>query len=302
MAREYARVRVAIWADTDFRLLSDRAQALYFRLLSSPTMTLCGVADWRPNRLAALTEDMTPAKVRNAASELIDKGYIVVDEETEEVLVRSFVRHDGLIKTPNIAAAMAKDYAGTASAYLRGVVIHELRRLKNDEPEMKGWATASKLLSEPAIDPSEMASPRNPSPNPSGKACPNPSGTRSHIPHPASLNQQPASSRNAAALDDDPDFGAFWSAYPRRTAKGEARKAWLSMLKRGAEPTDVIKAAEEFATRVASSDPKFIPHPATWLNQERYDDETAAAAQPQGEPPPNWMEQRKMPGPLRYDE
>lgn len=102
-----------------------------------------------------------------------------------------------------------------------------------------------------------------------------------------------------AALVDP--FDDFWAAYPRRTAKGAARKAWAAMLKRGADPQRVITVAASYANRVTGSDPKFIPHPATWLNQERYDDETTATAAPQGEPPPNWMEARKMPGPLRYD-
>jgi hypothetical protein len=211
MAREYARVKVSIWADSDFRLLSDAAQALYFRLLSSPTMSLCGVADWRPNRLAALTSDMTPERVREVADELAERSYIVVDEVTEEVLIRSFVRHDGLIKTPNIAAAMVKDYAGTASATLRGVIVHELVRLHTDEPAMKGWATASKLLSEPEIDPSVMPS-GTPSPKASGMpsvngssiSLPIPSGNGSHIPHPSSLIPQPKDSSSAIA-DAIPD-------------------------------------------------------------------------------------------------
>lgn len=193
MAREYARIRLSIWADSDFRKLSDPAQALYFRLLSSPTMSLCGVADWRPNRLAALTKGMTPAKVEKAADELRDNGYIVTDDATEEVLVRSFVRHDGLVKTPNIAASMAKDYAGTFSEKLRGVIIHELQRLYSDDPEMAGWSRAEHLLSEPSINPSG-----NPSSKASRMASPNPSGeasdTGSDIPHPSSLNQQPSSS------------------------------------------------------------------------------------------------------------
>ena len=188
MAREYARVKLAIWADPDFRKLTDAGQALYFRLLSSPTMSLCGVADWRPRRLAALTADVNEGHVRTAAQELIDAGYVVVDEETEEVLVRSFVRHDGLIKTPNIASAMVKDYAGTASEILRGVIVHELHRLHLDNPEMKGWATASQLLSHAQIDPSAM-----PYPMPSV----NPSGNESHIPHPLTNNQQPSNVRDA---------------------------------------------------------------------------------------------------------
>src|SRR5690625_3268799 len=125
VAREYARVKLAIWADADFRRLTDTAQALYFRLITSPTMSLCGVADWRPKRIAALTEGMTVRGVEKAAAELSASGYIVIDDETEEVLVRSFIRHDGLIKTPNIAAAMVKDYAATASPNLQAFIVWE---------------------------------------------------------------------------------------------------------------------------------------------------------------------------------
>lgn len=202
MARTYARFKLTIWADQDFRDLSDTAQALYFRLVSSPTMSLCGVADWRPNRLAALTRGMTSEGVVLAAKELEEHGFVLADDATEEILVRTFVRHDGLIATPNIAASMVKDYAGTASARLRGVIVHELARLHDDEPSMKGWAVASALLNEPRIDPSQMPS-GNPSGkasgkasgNPSVKAYPNPSGEASgngsDIPHPSSLNPQP---------------------------------------------------------------------------------------------------------------
>jgi hypothetical protein len=212
MTREYARVKVKIWADTDFRDLTDPAQSLYFRLLSSPTMNLCGVADWRPKRIAALTRGVTPGDVEAAAQELAERGYIVVDEDTEEVLIRSFVRHDGLIKTPNIAASMAKDYAGTASALLRGVIVFELVRMKADEPSMKGWAVVSHLLSEPSINPSGIPSTKASgmaSPNASDDAYPNPSGNGSHIPQPSSLNPQPKKKDSLSEVADAPSDQDF---------------------------------------------------------------------------------------------
>ena len=205
MAREYARVKIKIWADGDFRELSDGAQALYFRLITSPTMNLAGVADWRPKRLAALTAGMTAGMVEENAREMEERGYVVVDEDTEEILVRSFVRHDGLIKTPNIAAAMVKDYAGVASRDLRAVIVHELRRLHDENPEMSGWSVAGSLLSHPSSNPSGNPSP-NPSGTASGTASPIPSGNASHIPQPATRNQQPASRRtelrSVGASDD----------------------------------------------------------------------------------------------------
>lgn len=190
MARTYARVKLTIWADQDFRDLTDTAQALYFRLLTSPTMNLCGVADWRPNRLAALTRGMTTDGVILAAKELEERGFVVPDETTEEILIRSFVRHDGLIATPNIAAAMVKDYAGTASATLRGVIVYELNRLHRDEPKKPGWVAAGTILSEPSVDPGNpsVKASGNPSVKASGKASTVPSaeasGNASDIPIP----------------------------------------------------------------------------------------------------------------------
>lgn len=75
---------------------------------------------------------------------------------------------------------------------------------------------------------------------------------------------------------NDPRFEEFWAAYPRRIAKGAARKAWATAVK--AHPAEgIIAAAEGFARKSAGADPKFIPHPASWLNSERWADETEGA-------------------------
>lgn len=190
MPRQYARVRVSIWQDLDFRRLSDPAQALYFRLLTSPSMNLCGVADWRPVRMAALTNGITADDVRQAEKELAEAGYVIADDETEEILVRTFVRYDGAIKTPNIATAMVKDYGGIASAYLMGVIVHELQRLREDEPELAGWSAIRELLSKPSIIPSEMPSGKA-SGEASGTPSPSASGKASPILKPLTNNQQP---------------------------------------------------------------------------------------------------------------
>jgi hypothetical protein len=161
MARDYARVRVDMWIlDGDVRELSPAAQHLYFVLLTSPSLSYCGVADWRPGRLAALAKGWTADDVRRAATELSAHRYIVIDEETEEVLVRTFIRHDGLMKEARMAVSMVKAFATVASNTIRGVIVHELRRLRATDPEAKGWRTTSgepgkalALLDLDAIDP-----------------------------------------------------------------------------------------------------------------------------------------------------
>ncbi len=68
-------------------------------------------------------------------------------------------------------------------------------------------------------------------------------------------------------------FEEFWTRYPRKIARGTARKAWTGAVKKTDIDT-IVNAARSFAVRSAGSDPKFIPHPATWLNGERWADET----------------------------
>lgn len=73
------------------------------------------------------------------------------------------------------------------------------------------------------------------------------------------------------------DFEAFWTAYPRKVAKGAARKAYLAALKRirAFDPAATILAGL-IAQAPAWSDPRFIPHPTTWLNGDRWADEPPA--------------------------
>ena len=70
------------------------------------------------------------------------------------------------------------------------------------------------------------------------------------------------------------DFDAFWKAYPRKVAKQAALKAWNKATKK---PTiEVILSALEIQKKSeqwTKDDGQFIPHPATWINAGRWDDE-----------------------------
>jgi len=75
--------------------------------------------------------------------------------------------------------------------------------------------------------------------------------------------------------DGDPqDFEVFWSAYPRKVAKGAARKAWAATSGKRPPVAEIVSAvtaqAETEQWREAGG--KFIPHPATWLRAERWGD------------------------------
>lgn len=190
MAREYAQIRLTIWNDDKFRALTPAAQWLYFLLLTHPTLTSAGVGDWRPSRLAVLA-DADPGLIGDAAAELARQLYVVIDIQTEEYLVRSFHRNDDLLKMPNMATAAARAAVKVTSAGLRGVIVHELNRLRTERPELKGWGSEElvEFMGGPAIDPASRpcwnpsGNPsRNPSGNPSAKGSGNPSGNPSDDP------------------------------------------------------------------------------------------------------------------------
>jgi len=66
-------------------------------------------------------------------------------------------------------------------------------------------------------------------------------------------------------------FDSFWDTYPRKAAKGAARRAWESAIRK-TDPQVILLAASVFAND-PNRDPQFTPHPATWLNQERWNDD-----------------------------
>jgi hypothetical protein len=62
----------------------------------------------------------------------------------------------------------------------------------------------------------------------------------------------------------------FWQEYPRKKAKKAAFKALDRVCKSGEVPFDRLMAA---VRKIPTNEPVFIPHPATWLNGGRWDDE-----------------------------
>jgi len=66
-------------------------------------------------------------------------------------------------------------------------------------------------------------------------------------------------------------FDEFWEIYPRKVGKLDAEKAYTKALTKAT--VDRIRIGVEKFAANCGSDPKFVPHPATWLNAGRWDDE-----------------------------
>ncbi len=71
-------------------------------------------------------------------------------------------------------------------------------------------------------------------------------------------------------MSKEEQFETFWRAYPRRVAKGAARKAFDKAIKK-----TTLQAMLEAVQKYERHKPEKIDfkHPATWLNGECWDDE-----------------------------
>lgn len=209
MARDHARILCRIWADEDFRARSSDAQWLYFLLLSHGGINNAGVLplqlrQWA-NRCATATEDAVAA----AVAELVAHRFVVVDHSTEELLVRTFIRNDGVARQPNLLKNAARQARQVESQTLRLELAVELARV--DTTWMKDKDVGPLVVETIALlrgGPTPPAPTVNPSANPSANGSGNPS------PNPSSwLEQNPS---DAAVANPSPNP----SANPQGMGKG----------------------------------------------------------------------------------
>lgn len=96
-----------------------------------------------------------------------------------------------------------------------------------------------------------------------------------------------------AGVDEQSEmFERFWKAYPRHDAKAPARKAWMR-LKPDIQLCRTMAAALEQQKQSEGwqrDNGRYIPMPATWINQRRWEDEVPTQERP--EPPRNDDERR----------
>lgn len=129
MARTHGRLYGSIWNDEDFLDLTGDAQRMYMMLLSLPNVSHCGLLALTVKRWARKAKDWTVERAETALAELDATEYIVIDEDTEELLIRSLMRRDEVYKQPNVLASAATDAEGIASPKLRSALLEEVIRI-----------------------------------------------------------------------------------------------------------------------------------------------------------------------------
>ena len=80
-------------------------------------------------------------------------------------------------------------------------------------------------------------------------------------------------------------FLTFWNAYPRKVGKGAAWRAWQQS-KAILPPMEALLTAvqaQAASEQWQKDGGQYIPHPATWLRQRRWEDEAPPPAAPKAQ-------------------
>lgn len=69
-------------------------------------------------------------------------------------------------------------------------------------------------------------------------------------------------------------FPEWYAQFPRKVSRGNAEKAYAKIIKSGeATPAELLAGAMRYAAAVAGTEPRYIKHPASWLNAKGWLDE-----------------------------
>lgn len=76
-----------------------------------------------------------------------------------------------------------------------------------------------------------------------------------------------------SAFDAKKAFELFWKIYPRKINKKKAEEKFLKVCKNEETFNKIIEAVKLQTKTAQWKDVQYIPHPTTWLNGERWNDE-----------------------------
>lgn len=216
MARDHARIHARVWTDPEFTALPRDAQWLYFAILSQPTLSFAGVTTFTIKRLARLAADTDPQTIQASLDILQEHRLVLVDDDTDELWVRSFVKNDGVLKSPNLLKRMVADVGGVMSPRIRAAfgwewhtrlarqvadghldAVGDTLQALPEPPAANPWETLSGTLPPSGGNPSSGGSPTRAAPAPT----PSPTPSTSPTPEDGAADASPRSDR-AVKLPD----------------------------------------------------------------------------------------------------
>lgn len=251
MSREYGKVSPSFWTgETGRRLreLGRDAQLVALYLITGPTANMIGLYHLALPTLCHYT-GLSSEGAMKALRRVQEGGFAYYEAQKEEVWV------------PEMAAHQVGEPLDIKDNRVKGI-IREWNQHRKSSFYMDFYKRYRDSFHLPKPSPLE-----------------DPSETlRSQEQEQEQEQEQkitPPKPPRGGAVEWPADFLRFWDAYPRKEGKGAALKAW-EKIRPGDELLGKILAALEsrrWPPRWLEDEGRFIPHPSTWLNQRRWEDE-----------------------------
>lgn len=127
--RDYANITTAIWRDGRFRALPSGPQRTYLMLITQEDISGAGTLPLTTRRWASNAADTTRDDIERDLKVLEAAEFVFVDEDEEELLVRSFVKHDKGYSNPKRRPVILAAALAIRSLKLRHVLWPEMQRL-----------------------------------------------------------------------------------------------------------------------------------------------------------------------------
>lgn len=184
MANSAGMLKESIWRDKDFRALPRTAQATYAQLISQKELDRAGMLPLQISKWVKGCDEMTETSLRDDLKILEARRFIFIDEDTDELFIRSYMRHSEVTKYPQYLKAALRCAGMVGSEFLRAELAAELRKLRRaDASKLADELNPSGTVPEPSRHGAETVP--EPCPNPSGTV--NPSGT---LPEPSGVGER----------------------------------------------------------------------------------------------------------------
>lgn len=255
--RSFGTVKPTFWNGPTGRSLREAGpdvQLLALYLLTNPHANMIGLY-YLPLVFMRKELALSMSQIIKALDKLAAVGFAAYDKDAETIWVIEMARYqlgDSLQTHDHRVKAMARIYREMPDNTLLGPFHDRYGECFHLSERREGASVGplSPLEGAPKGLPRGLAKPLIPSPDPDPVLVPKKEETRLR-------------------------FERFWQAYPKRKGKDAAWRAWQRR-----DPDDALTDTMVDSVRHQCRDPdwlkdggKFIPHPATWLNQARWEDE-----------------------------
>lgn len=265
---KYRKVDPRIWNDRKFMSMSNDGKLAFFYLLTHPNMTALGAMRASVPGLAAEIGWKLEA-FREAFREALVQGMVLHDEKASMVWLPNFLKYNKP-ESPNVVKAWAGSLDLLPECDLLLDVISKACDCANGAskgfaealPEAFREALAKPCLKTMPIQEQEQEQEQYKQP-------------LSDSDRTTVTGTSKKTTEDSRAAEDR--FNAFWSSYPRKTAKQRALAVWKRKKCWNGEFDAILAGltAHKESDQWQRDDGRYIPHPATFLEQERWRDEIA---------------------------